>query len=56
MKYESIERRRTIEQDSLANDFALIGKAIADAFRGLSSSSRLESRWSKLRSCGCSAF
>ena len=35
----------------LATDFALILEAVADAFRGMSSSSRLESRWSKLRSC-----
>jgi hypothetical protein len=36
----------------MASDFGLIGQAIADAFRGMSSSSRLESRWSRLRSCG----
>ena len=35
----------------LASDFALIGQAVVDAFRGMSSSSRLESRWSRLRNC-----
>ena len=34
------------------DDFALIFEAIAGAFRGMSSASRLESRWSKLRHCG----
>jgi hypothetical protein len=37
---------------SLASDFGLIGRAFVEAFRGMSSSSRLESRWSKLRYCG----
>ena len=31
-------------QASLASDFALIGQAIADAFRGIARPSRLESR------------
>ena len=35
----------------LAHDFGLIGQAVVDALRGMSSSSRLESRWSRLRSC-----
>jgi len=52
MKYEPIERPAALGQESLARDFGLIGRAIADAFRGMSSSSRLESRWSKMRSCG----
>jgi hypothetical protein len=52
MKYEPIERPAASDQESLASDFGLIGRAIADAFRGMSSSSRLESRWSKLRACG----
>lgn len=52
MKYEPIERPSVSDQESLASDFGLIGRAIADAFRGMSSSSRLESRWSKLRACG----
>ncbi|HEU0309661.1 MAG TPA: hypothetical protein VFR36_00380 [Sphingomicrobium sp.] len=37
---------------SLARDFRLIGRAFAEAFHGMSSSARLESRWSKLRYCG----
>jgi hypothetical protein len=48
MKHEPIRRPKRGE-DSLTSDFALIGQAIVDAFRGMSSSSRLESRWSKLR-------
>ncbi len=54
MKYEPIERPSAAGQESLASDFGLIFDAIADAFHGLSSSSRIESRWSKLRHCGCS--
>lgn len=38
--------------DSFAKDLALLFEAIADAFRGLSPSTRLESRWSRLRECG----
>ena len=52
MKYEPIVRRSVQNQDSLASDFGLIFQAIVDAFNGLSSSSRLESRWSKMRACG----
>jgi hypothetical protein len=52
MKHEPIVRRSAQSQDSLASDFGLIFQAIADAFHGLSSSSRLESRWSKMRACG----
>ena len=37
---------------SVGDDFALILEAITDAFRGMASASRLESRWSKLRHCG----
>lgn len=40
-------------EDTLASDFALIGEAIVDAFRGMSSRSRLESRWSELRYRTC---
>ena len=54
MKHEPIKRLARQGEDSLSSDFALIAEAIADAFRGLSSSSRLESHWSKLRFCGCS--
>jgi hypothetical protein len=52
MKYEPIERPAAPDRESLFRDFGLIGRAIAEAFRGMSSSSRLESRWSKMRSCG----
>ena len=54
MKHEVIERPSALSQESLADDFALIGEAFADAFRAMSSRSRLESRWSRLRYCGCS--
>jgi hypothetical protein len=47
-------RHQAQEQESLAGDFELIFEAIADSFHGLSSPSRLESRWSRLRHCGCS--
>jgi len=53
MKHEPILRSSRRERASLADDFALIADAIADAFRGLSASARLESRWSRLRACGC---
>jgi hypothetical protein len=52
MKYEPIPRQPARDPESLAGDFGLLLDAFADAFRGLSSSSRLESRWSQLRSCG----
>ena len=52
MKYEPILRQPAQEPESLASDFGLIFEAFADAFRGISASSRLESRWSKLRHCG----
>lgn len=41
--------------DTLGDDFALLFEAVVDAFRGMASASRLESSWSKLRSCdgGC---
>lgn len=54
MMYEPNLRPRAQDEESLARDFELIFDAIADAFHGLSASSRLESRWSKLRHCGCS--
>jgi len=38
--------------DSLGDDFALLFEAVTEAFRGMSSASRLESRWSQLRNCG----
>ena len=53
MKHEPIQRREALGRESLAGDFGLIFKAIVDAFRGMSSSSRLESRWSQLRYGGC---
>ena len=54
MMYEPILRPKAQEPESIGNDFELIFDAFADAFRGLASNSRLESRWSKLRHCGCS--
>ena len=53
MKHEQIEHHSAQSQDSLASDFGLIFRAIADAFHALSSPSRLESRWSQLRYGGC---
>jgi len=41
-------------RETLGDDFALILEAVLDAFRGMASASRLESRWSMLRYCGCS--
>lgn len=38
--------------DTLSSDLGLLARAFADAFRGMSASSRLESHWSRLRSCG----
>ena len=38
--------------DTLGDDFALLFEAFADAFRGMSASSRLESHWSRQRYCG----
>ena len=54
MKHEPIQRPAPKSRDSLGADFALIAEALVDAFRGLRSASRLESRWSQLRFCGCS--
>ena len=53
MKHDPILRQPAQEPESLSHDFGLIFEAIADAFRGMASSSRLESRWSKLRDGGC---
>jgi hypothetical protein len=53
VKHEPIQRREAPGRESVAGDFGLIFKAIVDAFRGMGSSSRLESRWSKLRLGGC---
>ncbi|HXG81784.1 MAG TPA: hypothetical protein VNJ05_08285 [Sphingomicrobium sp.] len=38
-------------RSQLASDFALIFKAIGDALRGLSSTSRFDSRAAKLGAC-----
>jgi hypothetical protein len=51
MKQEAKHSATFATKSTLVEDFALIGEAIADAFRGMSSSSRLESRWSRMRSC-----
>jgi hypothetical protein len=51
MKQDVNHRSVFAKPDTLSGDFGLIFEAITDAFRGLSSSSRLESRWSRLRSC-----
>ncbi len=52
MKYEPIQRNVAANSDTVADDLALIAVTIADAFREISSASRLESRWSRLRNCG----
>lgn len=50
---QDINHRVTFEKpDRLGDDLALLIEAIADAFRGMASASRLESRWSRLRYCG----
>lgn len=51
MKYTN-HREFYAKPDLLGDDFALLFEAFADAFHGMSSASRLESRWSKLRNCG----
>jgi hypothetical protein len=53
MKHEPIQRRKALDRESLAGDFRLILNAFLDAFRGMLSPSRLESRWSQLRYGGC---
>ena len=52
MKQDINHREVFARPDRLSGDFALLFEAVADAFRGLPSSSRLESHWSRLRSCG----
>jgi hypothetical protein len=37
---------------SLATEFRLIGQAIAEAFRGMKSSARFDSRFNRLSCCG----
>jgi hypothetical protein len=46
MKHDPVHRPGAADQESLAGDFALIGQAIADAFRGLSAGS-------PANSCSC---
>ena len=53
MKHEPIQRPKALGRESLAGDFRLILSAFVDAFRGMASRSRLESRWSQLRYGGC---
>jgi hypothetical protein len=53
MKHEPIQRQPALARESLAGDFRLIFNAFVDAFRAISSPSRLESRWSQLRYGGC---
>lgn len=53
MKHEPIQRPTALGRESLASDFRLIFKAFVDAFRGMASLSRLESRWSQLRYGAC---
>ena len=38
--------------DRLATEFGLIGQAFAEAFRGMTSSSRFDSRRARLSRCG----
>ena len=51
MRQDPNHREVFATPETLGDDFALIAEAIADAFRGMASASRLESRWSKLRNC-----
>ena len=53
MKHEPIQRQKALGRESLTSDFRLIFNAFVDAFRGMASPSRLESRWSQLRYGGC---
>jgi len=52
MRQDVNHREVFARPETLGDDFTLIFSAIADAFRGMASGSRLESRWSKLRNCG----
>jgi len=52
MRQDRNHREVFARPESLGEDFHLILDAFADAFRGMASASRLESRWSKLRHCG----
>ena len=52
MKHDLNQGPGTADQDSLTSDFTLIGQAIADAFRGLSSGSRLDCRCPKIHFAG----
>lgn len=54
MRQDPNHRQVFARPDTLGDDFGLIFEAIADALKGMSSASRLETRWSKLRYCGCS--
>jgi hypothetical protein len=53
VKHDPIQRHRSLGRESLGRDFRLILNAFVDAFRGMASRSRLESRWSQLRYGGC---
>lgn len=53
--YDLYSRDYLAKPEGVGEDFTLILEAFAEAFRGLSPSSRLESRWSKLRH-GCESF
>ena len=50
--YDLYSRDVFATPETVGDDFTLILEAFAEAFRGLSSTSRLESRWSKLRHGG----
>lgn len=50
---QDINHRTAFQKpDTLGGDLALLAEAFAEAFRGMSASSRLESHWSRLRYCG----
>ena len=53
MRQDIDHRAIFTKPDTLTDDFGLLFEAIVDAFRGMSSASRLESRWSQLRYGGC---
>lgn len=51
MRHDINHRTVFARPDTLGDDFALLFEAIADAIRGMSANSHLESHWSRQRNC-----
>ena len=52
MRQDINHREFYAKPDILGDDFALLFEAFAEAFRSMSTSSELDSHWSRLRSRG----